>query len=651
MASDTSLVFNILAKDKASKTFDKLKGAAAGAGLAIGAALAAGVASTLESSKANGVLAAQLGATPEMAAAFGKISGDVYAKGFGENVTEVNDALKTVWQNGLVPEDAADADIQRVTEKVMTLGTVMGEESERVSAAVSNMLRTGMASSAEEAFDILTRATQQGINKNEDLLDTMNEYSTQFRKLGLDGPAALGLINQAMKAGARDSDTAADALKEFSIRAVDGSKASSTAYQALGLDAKQMTAQMAQGGPAAEKGLTTVISKLKEMKDPVAQSAAAVGLFGPKAEDLGAALYAMDPATAAAGLGKLGGAADDAGKKLQESAGAKLEIFKRQVQAALVEKLAAAVPYIEKTFGWLSKNSSWVVPLATGLGILAGVVYTIVTITKVWTAVQTAFNLVMALNPVTWIVLGILLLIAVIVLVATKTKFFQTIWAAVWGFLKMIGAWFAGPFKDFFVNTWHTITNAASTAWNWIKAKALAFWNWIKAVPGWIKTGWSIMWTNFKTSAGNAWTWIKSKAVGFYNWIVGIPKRVSSKLSSMWDGLKSGFTSVVNWLIGKWNNLSFTIGGGSFMGKQIPSVSFGTPDIPYLAKGGNVQRGGTAVVGDKGPELLSLNRGARVTPLNRAAGATGGGRVVIDVTGADAEMKRLIRKLVRAEAL
>ncbi|WP_225855252.1 hypothetical protein [Micromonospora noduli] len=44
------------------------------------------------------------------------------------------------------------------------------------------------------------------------------------------------------------------------------------------------------------------------MKDPVEQRAAAVALFGTKAEDLGDALYALDPSTAMAGLGDLAGA-------------------------------------------------------------------------------------------------------------------------------------------------------------------------------------------------------------------------------------------------------------------------------------------------------------------------------------------------------
>src|SRR5690606_5219995 len=132
---------------------------------------------------------------------------------------------RSAWQNGLVAEDASAAELEKVTNRVANLSLVMEEGAGRVSAAVSQMLRTGLVESAEEGFDLLQRGVEQGVNKSQDLLDTFNEYGTQFRAIGLRGPQAMGLLSQAIRAGARDSDVAADAIKEFAIRAIDGSKA------------------------------------------------------------------------------------------------------------------------------------------------------------------------------------------------------------------------------------------------------------------------------------------------------------------------------------------------------------------------------------------------------------------------------------------
>src|SRR5690606_7241857 len=132
----------------------------------------------------------------------------------------------------------------------------VGAHVQKVTAAVSQMLRTGMAQSAEEAFDIVVKATQNGINKSEDLIDTINEYSTHFRSLGLTGEQALGLIQQALQAGARDSDYAADAIKEFQINAVVGSDDVVKALKEMGLSADELVKKIAEGGPGAARPLT-----------------------------------------------------------------------------------------------------------------------------------------------------------------------------------------------------------------------------------------------------------------------------------------------------------------------------------------------------------------------------------------------------------
>jgi len=84
------------------------------------------------------------------------------------------------------------------------------------------------------------------------------------------------------------------------------------------------------------------------------------------------------------------------------------------------------------------------------------------TATKVWTAAQILLDVAMDANPVGLIVLAILALAAGIFYLWTHSegfrKFFINAWADIWGTLKAIGAWFAGPFVNFFVSAWHFIT-------------------------------------------------------------------------------------------------------------------------------------------------------------------------------------------------
>lgn len=123
--------------------------------------------------------------------------------------------------------------------------------------------------------------------------------------------------------------------------------------------------------------------------------------------------------------------------------------------------------------------------------------------TNIWTGAQRLMNLAFVASPIGWIVLGIGALIAVIVLIATKTTWFQTIWKYAWGGIKTaavnvwnwlkelpgkigsafarIGTTIAAPFRSAF--------NAIARAWNSTVGR-LSF-----TVPGWIPgiggQGWS----------------------------------------------------------------------------------------------------------------------------------------------------------------
>lgn len=370
------------------------------AGLAIGGALAVGIAEGLQQQDANRLLAAQLGATPKEAERLGKLSGSLYAAGFGASMEDVNAALRGVVQNGIAGLDATDAAIQAAAANVTNLAALLGEDAQRVSSAVSQMLRTGLAKSATEAFDILTKATQNGINKSEDLLDTLNEYGTEFRELGINGQQALGLISQAIQAGARDSDTAADALKEFSIRAQDGSKLSAEAFAALGINAQQAFAAVAQGGAPSAAVLDLVLDKLRAMPASAERTALAVALFGTKAEDLADALFSMDLTTATAAFGDFEGAAQRAGDTMASSANAQVDTFIRSLKQDLVEAVAAVIPKLTMFGEWVNKNKDIVVPLATAVGTLAAVVWTVNAAMTAWAAISAVFNAVASISLV-----------------------------------------------------------------------------------------------------------------------------------------------------------------------------------------------------------------------------------------------------------
>ena len=334
------------------------------AGAMLGAALAASVIGSIQREAGSDKVAAALGLSPADSQKVASVSADIYKGAWGESTEQVNTAIQGVMQNITGMSTAGDAELKKVTTTALDLATAFGVDVGQASAAAGDLIKNGLAKDATEAFDIITAGFQSGADKRGDFLDTLTEYSSQFQKLGIDGATATGLLSQGLGAGARDADKVADALKELSIRAIDGSKSTKSAYEALGLNADEMAAKFAAGGDSASGALSTVMDRLRGMEDPVAQSAAAVGLFGTQAEDMGAALFALDPTSAVQALGDVEGAAASMGDTLNDNAATRIETVKRSIQDL-------GIQLVEKT-GMFGATAAAAASIAPGLMSVVG---------------------------------------------------------------------------------------------------------------------------------------------------------------------------------------------------------------------------------------------------------------------------------------
>ena len=114
-----------------------------------------------------------------------------------------------------------------------------------------------------------------------------------------------------------------------------------------------------------------------------------------------------------------------------------------------------------------------------------------------------------------------------------------------------------------------------------------------------------------------------------------LPGRISAAASGMWDGIKAAFRGAINWIVDRWNGLEFRVPGFSAFGFSVPGVTLGLPDIPRLAHGGI--RGGWAMLGERGAELVRLPQGSQVYSAAQSRGMAergevGGGGRALDVT-------------------
>lgn len=243
------------------------------------------------------------------------------------------------------------------------------------------------------------------------------------------------------------------------------------------------------------------------------------------------------------------------------------------------------------------------------------------------------FTAALLANPITWIVLAIIVLIGIIILLATHWK---QVTAAIGAAFSWLGTHVhaivtaIGNFFSWLGSQIHARIMFIAAVFLILRARAqmivLGIINWFKQLPeNVVKFVISMV-----DGAVARFTEFKDKLINIFHAVVkGIGDAFSGLGTLVHNGIQKAadaVKSVVNWIIGGINNfINFLdnlsigipkidvgpvhIGGGSI---HLPHI----PDIPLLAAGGNVTVGGLSVVGDRGPELLNLPAGAQVVPLS-----------------------------------
>lgn len=296
-------------------------------------------------------LSAATGATGDELDALGESVKNIYAQGLGDDFADVADGLAATQQ----ASDLTGEALERATAAGFNLRDVFDYDvSESARAASALMKNFGI--DAEEAYGLIAVGAQNGADKNGDLLDTLNEYSPQFAALGLSADQFIGTLVEGADAGLFSIDKVGDAVKEFNIRAKDGSDTSREAFESLGLNADKMFAAFAAGGDTAEAAFFDTVEALNSMDDPLARNAAGVALFGTQFEDLEAGVLPV--------LASIETAAYDGAAALQQindvkynDLGSAFEAVKRSAEVALLpmasmiaNTLTALAPILSDTF-------------------------------------------------------------------------------------------------------------------------------------------------------------------------------------------------------------------------------------------------------------------------------------------------------------
>lgn len=216
-----------------------------------------------------------------------------------------------------------------------------------------------------------------------------------------------------------------------------------------------------------------------------------------------------------------------------------------------------------------------------------------------------ALNGALLANPITWIVVAIMALVAAFVILWNECEGFRNFWIGLWnGIVKAFNAtvdWLGQACQDigqFFVDAWNWIAGI----WNGAGAFFSGLWEAIKrpfaAVGSWFKNTFESAWRGVKnvfSAGGQIFNGIKEGIAGVFTTVVNsIIRGINTVIAIPFN--------TINGILNFIRNISI-VGYKPFKGLwgQNPLA---VPQIPLLAKGGIVDSATLAMIGERGKEAV-----------------------------------------------
>jgi len=209
-------------KSSASNLKDVISDTAAGIGSVLGVAggsAVAAITSANSEKKALNSLQAQTGLTKDELLKYKSVINDIYKDNFGESQEEIADTLAKIKQ---VTSETDPSKLKEMAENLYTLQDTFDGFDINETLRGINGLVTNMGLSAEDAFDLIVKGAQNGLNYSGELADNLAEYSQIWGQAGFSAEQTFSILENGTKNGAYNLDKVNDFVKEFTISLSDG---------------------------------------------------------------------------------------------------------------------------------------------------------------------------------------------------------------------------------------------------------------------------------------------------------------------------------------------------------------------------------------------------------------------------------------------
>ncbi|MYL56334.1 phage tail tape measure protein [Virgibacillus halodenitrificans] len=418
-------------------------------------------------------LQANLGLTADEAEKLNDVVNDVFKNGVVDSMEEATEAVILTKRTF---KDLNDVELETITNKITTIAKRTGTDvQENIRGAEQLMIAFGLK--GDEALDLIASGYQNGLNRSDDFMDTLIEYSPLFEQAGFDAEQMMNIINNGLESGAFNADKAADAVKEFGVFINDGKIADNIELYSKGT--QELFDKYKDGKATAADVFASISQDIVDTNDKQKKYEMGVSAFGTMYEDLGDKAVESFAETGGA-IDKVNGKADEMaekapGEKWQSSLRELYDTFLPlgiQLTEIAQDILPPVVDGLTKLFDWFTKLPG---PLQTFITVFGSLLLVAGIAAPVILGVAAAIlTLEIALLPIIAIVVAVAAAIAGIVLVIQN-------WGAITDWIgekwDLFTAWLSESVSTLatnFVNWFNDMKTGAVNKFNELKDKGIA---------------------------------------------------------------------------------------------------------------------------------------------------------------------------------
>lgn len=525
------------------------------------------VETAMEFGNAQSAMQNTMGLTASDAKVATDVVKDVFSNGMVGSVGEAEDAVKNVINTFGTMTNSSDWGT--LANNLTAISKHAGVDV-RDAANASSQAMKAMGLSGTQATDLIAQGLQDGLNKNDDFLDTVNEYAPTFQDAGISAGGMLAILNAGMDAGAFNTDKTADAIKEFQLRLTSGqldkpmeqfSKSTQDAFNAF-----------KQGKATSAEVMAAVGQDLAKM--PADKAKAAVQGLGTQFEDLG-----QQASSALLSVATQTEETTGATKKMSEQTpGEKWTSALNTLKLAFSDVVIQMTPLINKLsdlIKWFNNLSPTVKTVIGVFGAISVAIAALAPIITMIVGIIGAFGAA-TLLPIIGIIAAVAAAIAAIIIVIKNwgaivdwlkgvwqaiADFFSILWAAIsevfTNTLTAIGDFITTKFnqiKDIISTVWNAISSVISSVVNAIASVISSVWDTIVSVTtsvfNTVASVVSSVWNNIKSVVSSVVNGVVSAVSGAWNTVVSVTSSVFNSVmsvaSNVWNSIKSTISSVVN---------------------------------------------------------------------------------------------------------